>query len=328
MNGVDDQSRSREPPVPRRGPHGRPLPFVLVYLVFLFVLFEGSLRAYLVWKQGASFFEPRRMIFKQYPQLEPIFDQNTGPGRASFDVLLLGGSVLHPEYGTIAQRLQEELRRSLGPEVRMFNLADIAHTTRDSVFKYERLAGQRFEQVVVYHGINDVRANNCPPEYFSAEYLHYSWYELLEVARRHRAWIDVTVIPYAFDYLFHRLKQWQWAERYVPAEKPRPEWLKYGEQIKTRASFRMNLRLIEQAARERGDPLLLMSFAHYVPPNYSMPAFTNQALDYVDHDIPIELWGKPAHVVKGMRVHNEVIRELAQTSPGALFVDMDRRIPP
>lgn len=49
-------------------------------------------------------------------------------------------------------------------------------------------------------------------------------------------------------------------------------------------------RILALAAR-RGDPVLLMTFATYLPENYSLEAFRAKRLDYRLHRVPIEKWG-------------------------------------
>jgi hypothetical protein len=72
----------------------------------------------------------------------------------------------------------------------------------------------------------------------------------------------------------------------------------------------------------------LLTFASYVPEGYSKEAFQTKRLDYGKHLFPIELWGLPANVEKGLEVHNAVIRKLArQARPGVFFLDMEQAIP-
>ena len=65
--------------------------------------------------------------------------------------------------------MEMELREQLAylgqRNVRIFNLAMPAHTSRDSWLKYAALRDARFDLVIFYHGINEARVNNAPPEY-------------------------------------------------------------------------------------------------------------------------------------------------------------------
>jgi len=66
-----------------------------------------------------------------------------------------------------------------------------------------------------------------------------------------------------------------------------------------------------------------MTFAYYVPKDYSYEKFKSCQLDYtfLEWSAPIEEWGAPTNVTKGIDAHNEVIQELAQEHKEVLFVD-------
>jgi len=68
---------------------------------------------------------------------------------------------------------------------------------------------------------------------------------------------------------------------------------------------------------------MLMTFATYVPEDYSLEAFKEKRLDY-GYGLPltpIEIWGAREHVLKTVAVHNEIVRSLAAQHEGVLFVD-------
>ena len=70
-----------------------------------------------------------------------------------------------------------------------------------------------------------------------------------------------------------------------------------------------------------------MSFATWVPADYSYQAFRRKQLDYLLHHSPIELWGRREHVLAAVEAHNAVVRRLAREHPGVVFVDQARRMP-
>jgi hypothetical protein len=41
----------------------------------------------------------------------------------------------------------------------------------------------------------------------------------------------------------------------------------------------------------------------------------------------VENWGKPANVVKGLRVHNDITRDLGKGNRGVIFLDAEAVIP-
>ena len=67
--------------------------------------------------------------------------------------------------------------------------------------------------------------------------------------------------------------------------------------------------------------MLTMTFATYVPDNYSLKAFKEKRLDYGLHLTPIELWGAREHVVKTIAIQNEIVRSLADQHEDVLFLD-------
>ena len=67
--------------------------------------------------------------------------------------------------------------------------------------------------------------------------------------------------------------------------------------------------------------MLLMTFATYVPEDYSLEAFEAKRLDYGLHLTPLEVWGTREHVLETVAVHNEIVRSLAAQHAGVLFVD-------
>src|SRR5262249_42013504 len=113
-----------------------------------------------------------------YPEIRFSKVQQVRPRHADdwFDVLILGGSVVAAGYGEVQEHLSRRLHDAVGGQFRICNLARPAHTSRDSLLKYSRLAGEQFEVVIVYDGINDVPMNCCPREKFRDDYTHFAWY--------------------------------------------------------------------------------------------------------------------------------------------------------
>ena len=66
---------------------------------------------------------------------------------------------------------------------------------------------------------------------------------------------------------------------------------------------------------------MLMTFATYVPVDYSPEAFKAKRLNYGLHRISIELIGAREHVLNTLAVHNGIVRKLAAQHEGVLFVD-------
>jgi len=176
---------------------------------------------------------------------------------------------------------------------------------------------------MVYHGINDVRANNCPPETFRKDYSHYFRYSLLRAYQRYENFSFFT-LPFTLEFLRLNLLRETGARRFYSETK---EYYSFGDLIKTKESFRENVLAILNHAKKKNEKVLLMTFSYYVPDNYSFEKFENRSLDYELYFSPIEIWGKMENVTKGIEVHNQVIRNISLEFDEVLFVDQDKLIP-
>jgi hypothetical protein len=283
-------------------------------------LAEVGARAFWSARFAVPFAHPDRILYGFYPELQRIDRKRPRPDDGFYDILFLGGSALHRNWGEIEQALQEQLAYAGHRNVRIFNLADRAHTSRDSRLKYAALGGARFDLVMVYDGINDARPNNVPPDLFRNDYGHYSWYEIVNALAPYHGAATVA-LPYTLRYLRVRIRQTLAPHRYAPSEAPRPEWLRFGSTYRSVEAFRDNIGAILTLAPRRGDRVLLMTYATYLPPNYTAEAFQQKQLDYGLHATPIELWGRPQDVIGAVAAQNAVVRMLATRHAGTLFVD-------
>ena len=302
----------------------RKLCFGLVYLLFLFVVGEVGVRLY--WRMAAwvSPFHPRELISQRfYTELSPLIaGASSSDNPPQFDVLLLGGSVLHPLWGDIQVRLEQRLREAGLDGAKVYSLAKPAHTSRDSWIKYQYVE-RRFDLVLVYHGINEVRMNNCPPAMFREDYSHVAWYATVNGFSPGGV-SDWVLLPFTLRYLWVSL-----GERfggYVPRQRPRVDWYQYASAVRSKASFEKNIGAILERAQSRGEPVLLVTFAHCVPseipstyaprqmPGYAMPDFEGAC--------PIELWGAWDDVVAGIDGHNQVLTQLANRYENATEFDV------
>ena len=292
---------------------------LLLLLALCVVSAEVSARAFWRLRYGVPFRNPGCILYAYYPELRRVDAARPARGK-KFDILFLGGSALHKDWGQVEQSLLEQLAYNGHRNIRIFNLAAPGHTSRDSWLKYSALGAARFDLVLFYQGINDARANNAPPEVFREDYAHYAWYETVNaLASYHRtSWF---ALPYTLDMLRIRMRQILTKDRYDSGRGPRKEWVHYGGDPRSAVSFRHNLGAILDLAKQRGDRVLLMTFATYVPENYSLEAFKEKRLDYGLHLTPIDVWGDREHVLQTVAVHNEIVRSLAAQHEEALFLD-------
>lgn len=211
-----------------------------------------------------------------------------------YDVLLLGGSVAEQ----VQDELEVELQAHSSQKVRVYSVSRAAHNSRDSYNKFTRLTDNRFDCVIVYHGINDVPMNYVAESQFKDDYTHCGWYATFK--------LRVAAGDISIGDISHDLVE-------TIGREPDIESLKFGDKIKTGQAFRRNLQFIAQHAKQNGSTVVLMSFASYVPTNYTYARFRAGELDYSEgaFDIPVEKWGRREDIAPIMAVHNQAARQVA-----------------
>lgn len=297
-------------------------------LVLMLLAVETLARLGWMLDRRVPFFAPGRIIEGFYKQLPAIIAHDLRPDDGYFDVLLLGGSVISRRY-TMARILHEQLNYHAPQPARIHNAAHPAHTSLDSWYKYQYLQDKHFDLVMVYHGINETRTNNCPPAVFKHDYSHQTWYRFIHSIEAHSE-LPMTILPYSLHFLWLNLQERLGSPTLMPFRRIRPEWVTYGSDIKTAATFRRNMTRIIHLARQKREPVLLMTFASYIAEGYTKDKFLANALDYTLHkkNTPIEVWGTPVNVAKGLAVHNAIARELAGAYAHVSLLDQAQRIPP
>ena len=294
------------------------------YILLLCLLLEFSLREFLTIRYKVSFFDPGARIYYYYPELKEIAKTAISKNDKYFDILILGGSVLNDKWGNVRSELYKQLSESGIKNVRIHNVAAPAHSSLDSRIKFEFLKDKDFELVIFYHGLNEVRFNNCPDSVFKSNYLHYLWYnEVINIVKHREK--KYTVIPYAIGILEIGIQKKFKLRKYASIYNPDPQWIKYGAKIKTSSEFRKNLRYIIQLAKIKDTPIMIMTFAYYIPSDYSLDKFNSKKLDYNKHKSPLEWWGKLEYVKLGLEAHNQVVKDVALTNAyqKLYFVDMN-----
>ncbi len=301
---------------------------VIVYLFYLLLLLEITSRVYLSVTQNVPFFAPQKTIYTFYPELHAIEAAGIEAADDYFDVLLLGGSVLRPEWGNVPTALKKQLSEMAGKKIRIHNAAAQGHTSRDSYFKYRHLQHIPFDAVFFYHGINEVRTNNCPPQLFREDYSHYyQWYSLLNLYDQHpeMRWLS---FPYTI-----RLGWLLWQEeknrtKKIEPGRLNPRWLKYGSQVRSHLALQKNIQAIREIAKKKQEKIFIGTFAYHMPDNYTRRKFQRRQLDYGRHRSAIELWGLPENVRLALFRHNEIIRQFTMQNPGTTLIDLQATMPP
>src|SRR5262249_18500582 len=150
------------------------------------------------------------------------------------------------------------------------------------------MKGEQFELVIVYDGINDLRLACCPRDAFRDDYSHIPRYRSMQ---KYLA-AGTMKLPAGL------LEPTGLAVRNFVFDSSNEALLEEAKEIKTAGPIRKNLEQIATAAAARGDVLLLMTYACYIPGDYTQERFRNQELDYSfradGQSCGAEMWGKPA----------------------------------
>ena len=226
---------------------------------------------------------------------------NISPAKFSGTVrfLTLGGSAMFNRRMT--ERLGVRLREAASQPVELLGAALRGHTTVASVLKYEALADYEFDCVIIYHGINDLFANNVPASTYRPDYSQIDpWYHRGPIVDR--------------SLLVRRISNRSADESRVATAYPQPD-VENGAQFASAQVFEASLRRIIETAQGRREVPVLVTFAWAIPPNYSRDAFDEVTLGYNNREYydpcPVETWGSPAYVAEGIQRHNAITRRLA-----------------
>ncbi len=275
-------------------------------------------------KYNASFLNPQGYIFHFYPSLKAALDKDEDPN--CYDILLLGGSVL--KSFEFEDELKNGFAGNLKKKIRIYNLAMPAYTSLDSYYEYKNLLNKKFSLVIYYDGINDLFLNNCPLSVFKEDYSHFSWYnEINQFERLGR--VNFISLPFTFYCIRAKIREKLNPLEYILSgtNMPRQGWVRYGSDIKTKNSYRENIFKILEIAEKKKEPVVLMTFASYVPENYSLENFNKRLLDYGSYYCPIEIWGSPENIKKGILTNNQTIEDLIQYYTNITFIDQDKLVP-
>jgi hypothetical protein len=180
--------------------------------------------------------------------------------------------------------------------------------------------------VIVYHGINDLHANRIPEADYRDDYSHMEWYRQVNWLDQNQERLRWSALPFVVRDLYTLFEKL--SGRYRPAvDAPLDPDLGHDEVLKATPAFRSNLEALLDLAGERGDRVMLMTYAWYIPDGYAFKDFKRKQSGYTTHRVAVEGWGSPDAVARGLTAHNEAVRSLAAAHPEALFVDPEGLIP-
>jgi len=288
-----------------------------IWLLLLLLWLELVCRVFWWYERKASVFSTNILWQSYYPQMlsTGVLDTSIRNDDETFDVLILGGSVISDGFGTIGTHLGQALQERLGRPVRVYNLAFAAHNTRDCLLKYRLLAPQRFDLVVFYDAINDTRMNNTPPGQFRDDYSHCRWYKHLNLLDR-QPWLAHIALPSTMVFLWDSIAENTGLGWFLPRLNPDDHLVEFASDIRTRGPYQAHLREIVETAQHKHERVILSTFASFFPKNPQDGPPTQ-----------VRMWGKEEYVVAALEQHNDALRELAAQHPEVILVEQDHLIP-
>lgn len=302
----------------------------IIYSFLLFVcavcLLEFSSRFSWSRKYGVPFFNTGKIINVFYPELDYIHEYKVQ--NDVFNILLLGGSVLN---AVSVNGLETKLNMACDFPVKVFNLASPGHTSRDSYYKYKNANNVKYDLVIVYNSINEIRANYVPPSEFKSDYSHFYWYNILNKLDMSIGYRIIS-FPFTLQHSIITISE-VIKNKQIPKKggmyynMPPFKYLKYGEKVSSAKSLSDNLFNIIKLSTQREEQLLIMTFASFYSESY-FSSYSEERYNSIRDGFlnnksccPIEIWGDPSYIFKGLDEHNEVIKTLAEQEQ-VLFVDM------
>jgi hypothetical protein len=303
--------------------------FVILAVLMLFIC-EFAFRLTLWSAKDIPFLRPDLAIKEHFfKELKPLQSAHINAQNDSIDILILGGSVVADEWRSkVARNLRDSLIQALhSSKIRYFNLANLGHNTVDNLYKYRELTDKRFDLVIYYEGINETRFNNIPADKFRSDYTHVRWYHDIALIREHSE-MRYTVIPFTVHLLKNYLSTLL-GQRYFINDAPDPKYYSEGSAIKTAPFYKNNLAQIIAIAQKRKEPFLMVNFTYYIPERWRKSSFRENEWDFAPCDLssPIKTWGSPLNVEKGILVHRSMMKQLAASTKGIYYFDMNDVMP-
>ena len=304
---------------------------VAAYILFLFILAEGTLRLGFMVVYSTPFLKPGELIYRYYPLVKHIKRKYVEADKGTYKILILSCSTLHKEWaGDFETIMEKNLGHSdsIGHQpYAVFNASGIGFSSADNLNCYRLLDDLNFDVVVNYGGINDSRFNNCPAEVFKEDYSHIAWNNEINCVLRHSE-MNAVLTPFFVDYSFERIRQLVCKQNFILAHYSfAKDWWNFGNELKSLPCFKRNTATIAADCKQKKEELLLMSYAYYLPPNYSLDRFENRQLDYTfqPNSRETEIWGKAQNVSSFLDSSNAAMKVIAETTR-CNFFDMHKRI--
>jgi len=220
------------------------------------------------------------------------------PDQNTIRILTLGGSAMFNRRMTerLTASFKKALSNTASAKIEILGGALRGHCTRYSVIKYSRYFYKyNFDYVIIYHGINDLWMNHVASTDFRDDYSHLN-------AWSKRNWLmDHSILARNFynEYLWHKRKK-----------------VNNGAKSSSYRTFNANIRELVRVIRKNNGVPVLMSYAWYIPENYTITKFLQGKLDYINptnYDrCMVEHWGDLDYVKEGLKRHNLIIKTISK----------------
>lgn len=300
----------------------RKISYILFTVISLEIIFRIILSAFF----AASFFKPKEIIFSYYPQAKKIISRYKNSDEGKTKLLILSSSALTDGWGDFRKIIENKLN-SKSENYEVFNGAGVGFSLVDNKNTYSILREKNihFDYVIIYNAINDARLNNCPPKIFKKDYSHIKWNNEINCIKRHHE-MNITVIPFIFDFLYQKIKQKFSNKRFIPDNyQHQPDWKKHGNVF-------LSLEILKNALvnivshNYGNEKYLIFSYNYYIPSNYTYKKFINKQLDYQFHEnsSEVEIWGKPINVSNFIDSANVYYSHIAKKFNNTRFYDVRR----
>ncbi|MFT6802531.1 MAG: hypothetical protein ACJA2N_001720 [Salibacteraceae bacterium] len=297
---------------------------VSIFLVWFLILELGS-RIALHLKINLPIANPHKLLTEViYPEVGYV-KSNYKLGREHFNILLLGGSVINHRWSNLEKKLRENVQSYTNLQVNVYNLSMPGHNSLDNLIKYEILQDLEFDAVVYYESINETRANNIDSSYFKKDYSHISWYRNIYLLNKHPE-LKLTVIPFFIEYVIDRIRIKFNKERYILSALPKLKKFDRVSPLGSVKTLKTNLSEINRIAKNKGEPLLLCTYAFYVPENVNLTGSKKDKKFYSACSLssPITNWGSVNNTLKSLKLHNKVIHSIALENPNVILYDFNK----
>lgn len=297
---------------------------LLITTLVTLILIEVFLRLAFKITKGYDFFTPRYSFYKE--ELQALKNvENT-----DHNILILGGSAISNALpAKMGIQLEDSLKK-VYPDVKVTDFGMPGRNSRDMALMCSLLSKEdisKVDLVIYYESINDSRYNCIDKADFKDNYSHSHWYEELALMEA-RPSMNYYFSPFVLDLFLSRLKERTGAKKMLNDELDvSPDLIDFGADIKTDKSFRNNLNQISEIFGHK-IPIDLLEYHVYYPEKmmHKENLGFHKEGDYFTAEGPRTTsgaWGYPWNTIKAVKIHNSILKELANQNDNINFYSTD-----